>query len=394
MTADVVVVGGGIGGAALAGLLGQRGTTVIVLERSLAAASWVRPEVLWPSSMDVLFSLSPREEWLREAALPLRGIEFHDGRRVTPLVRESVLCEPRVQPWSTDPNRTREHLLGLGTFEVRRGVEVVSVLKDERGRVVGVRTRDLTTRREADVHGHLIVGDDGAHSRVRSACGIELATRQFPIEFHCFGGTWPIEVPPDCARVWWNPRALETGIVGLLIVPLPNGRCAALVPGVSRTLAANPEVDACWERFSRLDPVIPAVLAGRRFPADLIRVTRPWGHAARYGADGAVLMGDAAHPVSPAGGQGANMSIADAVVLAGLITGGTGDLLAEYERRRRPATAASIRPTRIADWVWSAPRWRSPVPIAPFLAHRMGRCPTLQRRFMRSNASLFRGAAV
>jgi len=42
------------------------------------------------------------------------------------------------------------------------------------------------------------------------------------------------------------------------------------------------------------------------------------GHAPRYGAAGAVVMGDAAHPVSPAGGQGANMSIADARALAEL----------------------------------------------------------------------------
>jgi 2-octaprenyl-6-methoxyphenol hydroxylase len=392
MTTDLVIVGGGIGGAVLAGLLGRVGKRVIVLERNLATASWVRPEVLWPRSMDVLFSLSPHERWLEEAALPLRGIEFHDGRRVATILRESVLREPRVQPWSTDPNRTREHLLNLGTFEVHRGVEVVSVL-NEGGRVVGVRTREIASGREADVRAHWVVGDDGAQSLVRNACGIELAVRQFPIEFYCFGGARPAAVPPGCARIWWNPRALDTGIVGLLVVPLPNDRCAALVPAVSKTLAANPAVDACWERFCGIDADVATVLAGRRFPADMMRVNRPWGHASRYGADGAALMGDAAHPVSPAGGQGANMSIADAAVLAELVTGGADNLLAEYERRRRPANAASIRPTRVADWVWSAPRWLSPVRLAPFIARRVAQCPVLQRQFMRSNAGLFQGAA-
>lgn len=393
MTADIVIVGGGIGGAVLAGLLSRGGMKVIVLERNLAAPSWVRPEVLWPRSMDTLFSLNPRERWLEKAALPLRGIEFHDGQRVVAMLRGSVLREPRVQPWSTDPNQTRELLLDLGTFEVRRGVEVISVLKAD-GRVVGVRTREITTQREADVLGHRTVGDDGAQSLVRNACGIKLEARQFPLEFACFGSARPAAVLPACARVWWNPMALETGIVGLLMVPLPNDQCAALVPVVSKTLATNPAVDACWERFCRIDPVISAVLSGRRFPQDMVRVNRPWGHASRYGADGVVLMGDAAHPVSPAGGQGANMSIADAVVLAELVMGGATNLLAEYERRRRAANAASIRPTRIADWVWSAPRWLSPIPLAPFVARRVAQCPVLQQRFVRSNAGQYQAGAA
>jgi 2-polyprenyl-6-methoxyphenol hydroxylase-like FAD-dependent oxidoreductase len=393
MTVDVVIVGGGIGGAVLAGLLGRGGRNVIVLERNLAAPNWVRPELLWPKSMDTLFSLSPRERWLEKAALPLRGIEFHDGQRVVALLRDSVLREPHVQPWSTDPNQTREHLLDLGTFDVRRGVEVVSVLK-EGGRVVGVRAREITTQRETDVLGHCTVGDDGAQSLVRNACGIELAVRQFPLEFACFGGPRPAAIPPGCARVWWNPKALETGIVGLLMVPLPNDQCAALVPVVSKTLSANPAVDACWERFCRIDPVISAVVGGRRFPQGMVRVNRPWGHAARYGADGAVLLGDAAHPVSPAGGQGANMSIADAAALAELVMGGTANLLAEYEQRRRAVNAASIRPTRVADWVWSAPQWLSPIPLAPFIARRVAQCPALQQRFVRSNAGQFQRVAA
>lgn len=394
MTSDVVVVGGGIGGAVLAGLLGRAGKKVIVLERNLATSSLSRPEVLWPRSMETLFSLSSRERWERDAATPLRGIDFHDGQRVVPLLRESVLrSEPRLQPWSTDPNRTREQLLGLDSFEVRRGVEVTSVLK-EGNRVVGVRTRELSTQREVEVLSNVTVGDDGANSLVRKACGISVALRRFPVEFMCFGGDWPASVPQGCARVWWNPNALQSGIVGMLIVPLPNNRCAALVPALSSALAVNPSVDESWARFSKVDPVIAERLAGRRFPTDMARVIRPWGHAAQYGCDGAVIMGDAAHPVSPAGGQGANMSIADAVVLAELMSGDAADLVTQYERLRRPANAASIRPTRGADIVWSAPQWLSPLQFAPFIAGRVAGCPALQQRFIRSIGGAFQGAAT
>ena len=60
-------------------------------------------------------------------------------------------------------------------------------------------------------------------------------------------------------------------------------------------------------------------------------------------------MGDAAHPVTPAGGQGANMSIADAVVLADVIDDAlahhdvSAARLQAYETIRRPANARSLQ---------------------------------------------------
>jgi 2-polyprenyl-6-methoxyphenol hydroxylase-like FAD-dependent oxidoreductase len=53
-------------------------------------------------------------------------------------------------------------------------------------------------------------------------------------------------------------------------------------------------------------------------------------------------MGDAAHPVSPAGGQGANMSIADARALAEIAVRNPSQLLEEYEYRRRKDNERSL----------------------------------------------------
>jgi 2-polyprenyl-6-methoxyphenol hydroxylase-like FAD-dependent oxidoreductase len=392
MAADFVVVGGGIGGAVLAGLLGRGGKRVVVLEKSLAPPHWVRPEILWPGTMEALFSLRPREFWEEEAVLPMRGFEFQDGQRTVPVITADVLRDAGVQPWFTNPNQTREQLLRLGSFELRRGVEVIAILK-EKSRIVGVRTRDIATREEGEVIAPYTVGDDGAQSLVRKACGIDMKTRAFPIDFICFGCDWPAAVPSGTGRFWLNSK-WASGIVGLAIMPLPNGKGAGLVPVLSRSFDAIPSVEASWNRFCAADPTIREVVQDRRFPHDFVRIRRPWGHAPRYGGEGAILMGDAAHPVSPAGGQGANMSVADACVLAELALGNHRNLLAEYERRRRPANARSISPTRTVALILSLPRWLSPFSVFFAIVRSVARYPSLLRHFLRSSSTMFQERGV
>jgi 2-polyprenyl-6-methoxyphenol hydroxylase-like FAD-dependent oxidoreductase len=122
------------------------------------------------------------------------------------------------------------------------------------------------------------------------------------------------------------------------------------------------------------------LVGGRRIPDDMIRIRRPWGHAERYGGNGAVLLGDAIHPVSPAGGQGANMSVADATVVAELAVRGGTDWVQEYERRRRPANERSMNITRRTAQVLSLPNFLIALGL-PWLLRWVNRRP--ERLFAR-----------
>jgi len=157
----------------------------------------------------------------------------------------------------------------------------------------------------------------------------------------------------------------------------------------SKIFDANPCVEESWNQLCSMDPVIKDVIRDRRFPQDFVRIRRPWGHAARYGTEGAILIGDAAHPVSPAGGQGANMSVADACVVAELALRNEPNLLAQYERRRRPANERSMGPTRVAARVTGLPEWVSPSTIFLSLVRWVGRHPSLMRRAIRSFSTRF-----
>ena len=79
MAIDFLIIGGGIGGAVLANLLGERGKRVLVLDKNRTPPPQARPEVLWPATVEMLRALIPRnleKRWL----LPLRGfMVMHRG---------------------------------------------------------------------------------------------------------------------------------------------------------------------------------------------------------------------------------------------------------------------------------------------------------------------------
>lgn len=345
MDYDFVIAGGGIGGTVLAHLLGRRGKRVLVLEKSLGPPGFIRPEGLWPATAALLKMLLPASEtdWV-----PLRGIRAFNGSEPILSIGEDVFERAGVRLAMTDPNRTRERLMKLPTFELRRGVEVVGILK-ENNRIAGVRSREVAGGKESEIRAALTVGDDGVHSRVREACGIELRTRDFPVDLMTFGFAWPASLPQAVVHIFLNPNRTRSGIFALGAAPMPEQRGCALVPVRPKRFDANNRAVEDWAAFLACDARLQAVAGARKFPSDLARIRRPWGHAARYGTEGAVLIGDAAHPVSPAAGQGANMAVADAVALADVILSGRPDIVLEYERRRRPANERSIEFTRRAS---------------------------------------------
>ncbi|MGH9650918.1 MAG: FAD-dependent monooxygenase, partial [Terriglobales bacterium] len=224
----------------------------------------------------------------------------------------------------------------------------------------------------------------GGQSVVRQACNIPLHARMFPFDFLCFAFDWPATLPAATACIWLNRR--WHGILALAAMPLAQSKGAGLVaarPWIFDNLERTQEE---WHRFVSADPAMQPVTGNRKLPGDFARVRRAWGHASRYGAEGALLLGDAAHPVSPAGGQGANMSVADACALAEIVLTNHPDALAEYERRRRPANQRSLLFTRVAARVFGLPNWC--LKLLPGPRHVMGR-PWIARRFVQTAATAF-----
>jgi 2-polyprenyl-6-methoxyphenol hydroxylase-like FAD-dependent oxidoreductase len=388
MAIDFLIIGGGIGGAVLANLLGKRGKRVLVLEKGRTPVPQNRPEILWPATVEVLRTLIPQhleERWL----LPIRGgVVLHRGQQLLQFGPE-VFDAAGVQPYSTA--NTRELLLLQAPCEYQRGVEVSQVLRDH-GRVVGVRARDTTSGVEREIQAAWTVGDDGAHSVVRRGCGLPMNFVRFPLQLIGFGFDWPAHLPPNMVRIWLNKDRLQTGVLGMPSAPLPEGRGVALLPVWPEEFQNVRRLQAALQAFSTQDPLLGELIGSRTYPRDFARFHIAWGRTPRFGVAGALLMGDAAHPVTPAGGQGANASVADALVIAEAALERPKDLLAEYKRRRSAPTQRSLSLSRGATRIISLPRpvFNLGLMALPSVVRWLNNRPKQFGRFLRIAAEAFR----
>jgi 2-octaprenyl-3-methyl-6-methoxy-1,4-benzoquinol hydroxylase len=365
MRFDVVIVGAGIGGAVLALDLGRRGWRIALVERESTPPKIARPEVLWSPTIHALERYDVAEAIRQRACVKLEMIEIGGEKPWLRITRDDFVAAG-IDAFSTNPSMTRAILadaaVATGNVEIHRGVAIEELLR-ENGRVVGVRsaTRDFEAR--------LVVGDDGGNSIVRTQLGIPITLTPFPIDFvTAMVPHWSL--PPNRARVWLD---FKNEIPARAFIPWPDNTGIMLMP-----LPADVPTPTSYGDVT-----------------DLKRVARPFGHAASYVADGAALMGDAVHPMTPAGGQGANASIWDAFALADVADAAlraedvSRERLLAYERVRRPINEQSVAISRLARRAFRIGRFLPLSLVIPLAMRTINTLGWPKRRVLRTFSSTF-----
>ena len=329
-------MGGGPGGLMLGLLLAKRGVDVLVLEGHEDFEREFRGEVLQPSTSNLLDAIGLLDYILAQphSVLEVGKIRLN-GRPVGEFAFKRISPRYPYAIWMPQPiflEALRRKAAGFPSFQCWMGAKATKLI-EENGKVVGV--SGLRHGKEAfEIRADVVVAADGRYSTLAKLGGFDIE-----YEHHDFDVIWfTIEQPPGWASTFY----VSLGDVrGLMLPKYPHHIQAGLVlPTGEWKRWRDAGVAKVADRIRRFDPIFTEFADSLRdfkpfFPLEgLIRLMREWSR------DGLLLIGDAAHTMSPVGAIGVNVALATAAVAAQVLYPHFGhgpigrDVLQEVQRLR------------------------------------------------------------
>ncbi len=345
--ADVVIVGAGPTGLALAATLAKSGVDFVLLDKLSEGANTSRAAVVHARTLEVLETLDVTDR-LRAEGLVVPKFTVRDRDRALLTIRFDRL--PTRYPYTLmiPQDRTEAILLGrlseLGG-QVHRPYTLTDLRQDGTGAVVTVKADGNGPPQT--IQARYVIGADGMHSTVRERAGIGFVGGSYEEAFVLADVRMTWALGRDEVMLYFSPEGV------MVVAPLPGGHYRIVA-----TVDEAPENPSPADVQRLLDTRGPTSQAARVVElswSSRFRVHHRIADAFRAGR--VLLAGDAAHVHSPAGGQGMNTGIQDGVALgqalAAVVAGRAAEsALDEYERTRRPVAQRVVsladRLTRMA----------------------------------------------
>ena len=333
---DVIIAGGGPTGGMLAAELRLHDVRVLVLEKEAEhVSSFVRVVSLHMRSLEIMAMRGLLDRFLeRGRQRPVGGV-FAAIPKPAPASLDSAYLLGIPQP--VVDRLLEAHAIDLGA-QVRRGCAVTGFEQDDEGVTVELADGErLRTR--------YLVGCDGARSTVRKLLGVGFPgepSRNDTLMGEMAATASPEEIAARVAEVHESTKVFS-------LSPFGEGIYRVVVPvvGVSEDRANPPTIEDFRQQLR--------AVAGTDFGVHAPRWLSRFGDATRlaeqYRVGRVLLAGDAAHIHPPAGGQGLNLGVQDAVnlgwKLAAQIRGWAPEgLLDTYHAERHPVAEAVLDNTR------------------------------------------------
>jgi 2-polyprenyl-6-methoxyphenol hydroxylase-like FAD-dependent oxidoreductase len=336
------IVGGGPCGMMLGFLLARAGVDVVVLEKHADFLRDFRGDTIHPSTLEVMAELGLLDAFLKlphQKQVNIGAVFSGHEYAFADFSHLPTRCKfIALMPQWDFLDFLAQYGKRYPGFHLRMRAEAVDLVVDG-GRVIGVRA--ATPGGPLEVRADLTVGCDGRHSTVRERAGLRVEDIGAPMDVLWFRlSRKPND--PDESMGRFDP--------GRMVVLLDRGdywQCAFLIPKGSIEETKRAGLPAFRQTVARVVPPFADRVDELKDWEQVKLLTVAVNRLERWYRPGLLCIGDAAHAMSPVGGVGINLAIADAVAAAGLLARPlrthrlTTKQLATVRRRRLLPTAAT-----------------------------------------------------
>ncbi|TAF05472.1 MAG: FAD-dependent oxidoreductase [Nostocales cyanobacterium] len=312
---DCCIVGGGPAGVVLSLLLARQGITVTLLEAHKDFDRDFRGDTIHPSVMQIMEELNLRDRILQLPHTKMHSLNVQTPQNTVTLADFSHLKTRYPYIIMLPQVRFLEFIIQEAAqypnFHLVMGANVQELI-EENGVIQGVRYRGQGGWHE--VQATLTVGADGRHSKLRQLGGFESVETSPPMDILWF-------------RLPRQPEEFAGGMgrfgIGRIVVMLDRGeewQLGYVIPkgGYQKLRAAG--LEAFRNSIIEVVPELNNRIENLQDWSQIAFLSVESSRVKRWYRPGLLLIGDAAHVMSPVGGVGINYAIQDAVVTANILT--------------------------------------------------------------------------
>ncbi|WP_066819754.1 FAD-dependent oxidoreductase [Sphingomonas mali] len=374
---DICIIGGGPAGMVAGLLFARAGLRTIVLEKHKDFLRDFRGDTVHPSTLRIFSELGLLDELLQRPHQKIERLGARIAGRDMQIVDLTHLHVPApyvaLMPQWDFLDFVADAARRYPTFDLRQSCEGTELI-EESGRVCGVRTGE-----GKEIRARLTIAADGRDSRHRD--GLPTTVIGAPMDVFWF--RIPKVAKPDNDTM----GVFDTGILFVLIDRGDYYQCAFVFPKGGAEKIRAEGLDAFRDRVRAIGPETATVDQGVTSWDDVKLLTVTVDRLDKWDRPGLLVIGDAAHAMSPIGGVGINLAVQDAVAAANILAapmaaGEDPDPLLHkvYDRRIRAVKLTQGMQRMVQDTI-IAPLLSNTEPLdgPPLAAKLLDRIPLLRR---------------